>query len=69
MKWINIKDELPEDVCDVLCYLEGRDEIMLLAYYPMLDSIREDFEFLDSDGYMYDVTHWMPLPTPPKESE
>jgi hypothetical protein len=54
-KWISVKDRLPEKYVGVLVY-NG--------------SIHEDF--ICSSGYFYDtldVTHWMPLPEPPKESE
>lgn len=53
--WISVNDRLPEKHVGVLVY-NG--------------SIHEDF--ICSSGYFYDtldVTHWMPLPEPPKESE
>lgn len=58
MKWISVKDRLPENSRVLVfspCFI-GSDETMIIR---LLDS---DFVAKCSD-----VTHWMPLPEPPKE--
>ena len=52
-RWIPVTDRLPEIGIVVLVYSED-------------DGICVDYYGGDSFGY-YDVTHWMPLPEPPKE--
>lgn len=55
--WINVKDRLPE---------EGQ---LVLVYMPAIDfHIDIDERYSDRwSRYNYvDVTHWMPLPEPPK---
>lgn len=66
-KWISVKDRLPEI---------GKS---VLIYYPKWDGDEIQVAKLEDDGMMFDicgefnigtgvVTHWMPLPQPPKES-
>ncbi len=58
--WINVKDELPAIGEPVLVFDDASDMM---------------FGFMSSDGYWLEtgsefpcnVTHWMPLPKPPKE--
>lgn len=52
-EWISVKDRLPDVGKFVLIYNEING--VLLDYYDGA-----------TFGY-YDVTHWMPLPPPPKE--
>lgn len=64
MDWISVKDRLPDRKEDVyLCCVDslafpGTQYIRILKFY--------------GDGtwrYGRNVTHWMPLPEPPKEEE
>lgn len=57
MNWISVKDKLPKNFDDVLAIYE---------------SGRMDVTCRHSDGWLMErhwgpVTHWMPLPEPPKE--
>ena len=54
-RWIPVAERLPEIGIVVLVYSED-------------DGICVDYYGGDSFGY-YDVTHWMPLPQPPKEGD
>lgn len=65
-QWISVKERLPEI---------GRS---VLIYYPKWDGDEIQVAKLEGDGMMFDicgefnigtgvVTHWMPLPEPPKE--
>jgi len=65
-KWISVKKQLPkqrehvlvfdetEGVCRGYCIDEGTS----WQHYPLGSYA--------SDGCLFDVTHWMPLPAPPK---
>lgn len=54
-KWISVKDRLPEPTYCVL---------VVGAYGEMeIDALGTDGEWM---GMVEDVTHWMPLPEPPK---
>lgn len=60
-KWISVKERLPEAGEDVLAYLgEGIFGICWLL---------KDGYWETRDSFLYpdDVTHWQPLPEPPKE--
>lgn len=66
MEWINMQDEKPPNEITVLCcdiynyftsigmYIESEDEFILMY----VEKIQEDTQ----------ITHWMPLPEPPKEA-
>ena len=54
-RWISVKERLPQEHKMVLAYCADDD-----FYY--ISRMHKSFED-------YEVTHWMPLPTPPKEDE
>lgn len=54
-RWIPVTERLPDVGIEVLIYSED-------------DGVCVDYYVGDSFGY-YDVTHWMPLPEPPKEDK
>lgn len=61
MEWISVKERLPDEVDTYLVY--GRYGIEFALYYG-------DGEWLtceDLTNITRFVTHWMPLPEPPKE--
>lgn len=66
MRWISVDDMLPEVGVRVLAY-------STYGIYPMmLGEIRSRQYWYDDDWDVYrseEVTHWMPLPKPPKEVE
>jgi len=72
-KWINIEDRLPESHIEVLTWPQRENSYgsEISGYY---DASKSCF-FVDcEDSYFcyelpIEVTHWMPLPEPPKESE
>ena len=64
MKWISVKDRLPGIDSTVMVYDAGYEGVFPARY--------DEFGvFLLRDGAgedeAYEVTHWMPLPKPPKE--
>lgn len=60
-KWISVKERLPEVEADILAYIgEGSFVVCWMTH----DGYWQCPAYLmDKD----DVTHWMPLPEPPKE--
>ena len=60
MNWISVKERLPEDEEEVLVFADGKIHLM---FYRRVLAVFE--ECSDESN----VTHWMPLPEPPKEEE
>lgn len=59
MEWISVDEKLPELNEMVLTY--GFDKIMAcgqMTYHKWWEAIRDGCEHVE-------ITHWMPLPTPP----
>lgn len=70
MEWISVKERLPENANDVLAIMQ--DNTIFMGRF----SGKSYWKFYFSDnGLQYDkarerqITHWMPLPDPPKEDE
>ena len=68
-EWISVNVRLPGEYKDVLIYGEKVLDKPLVGYYiPEWGHIR--WTGMSRDGYLYfydkDITHWMPLPEPPK---
>ena len=72
MKWIAVKDKLPEDQTEVLVYYRSRNE--LLRNSDMEYKINAGMYFETDNYWNIDTsdwdnetpTHWMPLPEPPQ---
>ncbi len=57
-EWISVNDRLPE-----------KDEIVIICTdknFIYAGELIGDTWFLDNDSWTATVTHWMPLPAPPK---
>jgi hypothetical protein len=67
--WINMKDRRPEPETWVLVYIEYYSPVVELERgIQKTNSIKK--MFYDGESFYCDfgvITHWMPLPTPPKE--
>ena len=67
-EWISVKDRLPEPETDVIAF--AGDYIDILSYrYDRRGNLA--FMYMDDSGWWHErirpsVTHWMPLPQPPK---
>ena len=59
-RWIPVTERLPEDDDDVLIMSSGS---ISMGYYSVYNEYWADY----INVYNSDVTHWMPLPEPPKE--
>lgn len=82
-KWISVEDRLPEKDGNYLCYLEC-GAVCEAAFDSTIASEGKEFpfgewvgvynsdtrDFTDSYWEEYDaITHWMPLPEPPKDGD
>jgi hypothetical protein len=73
VEWISVDDELPEDdLLKVVRYKEthyGKHLGIALSryYYPSNNPGRKYWCFEFGSSQPTKVTHWMPLPPPPKE--
>lgn len=67
-EWISVKDRLPDkENLFLIIYGESRD--ITLGLWNLKNKRFEEFE-IEWFGYeIPDVTHWMPLPELPKESD
>ena len=65
-KWISVKDRLPDKHDRYLCNVKAFS-FPDLCYFAILKY--DDGGFIEGKIYTDDVTHWMPLPKPPKEGE
>lgn len=66
MEWISVKDRLPE-IGERVLTLDKRGRIGDREYYRF----ESGFICFRPDGLVpgKDITHWMPLPEPPKEGQ
>lgn len=72
-RWIPVEERLPEELKPVLFAVYPRDKQLYNKYGKVVYlAWRENGEWLDWEGKrvsdVFIVTHWMPLPCPPKEN-
>ena len=61
-EWISVKNRLPEDICPVLVALEGLN----IAFHGFYQDEKWWKVGAGTRPFTQKVTHWMPLPQPPK---
>ena len=67
-EWVSVKDRLPEEGEYVLCVLKGFNyggKIQVCKFVPA-DKFKDKPYFEHFRNGFPPVTHWMPLPHPPK---
>ena len=64
-EWISVEDRLPDTRHAMLVCTRNRNNVpkIAMAYFE------NGFGWCGSGGRWNNVTHWMPLPEPPKENE
>lgn len=77
MEWINVNERLPEDDKEVLIYIKHADYPCQALYTDGYWVVSRQVRDTAKDGDMSqpsiplwatkDITHWMPLPEPPKQ--
>lgn len=73
-EWISVSERLPKGIGDIVMALREnknitkayyhQDEVAWVKFYGVKTSIFQDHK---TKEFLFDVTHWMPLPQPPKE--
>ena len=78
MQWISVKDKLPSHLEKVIFYVEERNEYYCGFFQKFLENGRigspkaENIFFENLDNWWFEgenITHWMPLPEPPKPDQ
>ena len=62
LQWVSTQEELPNDMEDILIFNE-EDGAEHIGYF--FAAKRQFIRYLDGEN-IEKVTHWMPLPKPPK---
>lgn len=65
-QWISVKDRLPEICQDVLVYCKNTQRVTIGRFAHWYDN--DGWDIVGTKGRFNDiVTHWQPMPEPPKE--
>ena len=65
-EWISVNDRLPEEAVDIIVYTTKKR----IAFGYLYDGhFRDEEHEIMASWNIGEVTHWMPLPEPPKEVE
>ena len=64
-RWISVEERLPQLHETALCFKDGRMKIGIYMGVKYTDNVAAFRDF--QNGFGFGVTHWMPLPGPPKE--
>ena len=70
MEWISVKDKLPEDEAPVLAYygfFRENDDLGTRFIGTLTFFVFDKNPHWQHESTGLFVTHWMPLPEPPKE--
>jgi len=73
VKWISVKDKMPDAGKDVLVYINGDDPEIDVSYHTFEVLHKENIwhygnQLMFETSWFQEVTHWMPLPEPPKDT-
>ena len=68
-KWIPVSERLPEVREDVLCYRCIKNVSLTFDVYTYLGNGQWEDTYGNLDEEIKPISHWMPLPEPPKENE
>lgn len=65
-RWIPCSERLPEDFQDVLIW-DNIDKTLFTGHYAECDGWTVDG--YNVDRFTFDITHWQPLPEPPRKED
>ena len=74
-EWISVKDRLPKSITNkviVFCESEEWNSYIGFGHYEDYKGVQTWFNLetqMPFSEWSYTVTHWMPLPEPPKEGD
>ena len=65
-QWISVEERLPEETCIAI----NKYKDYMIGYISEDEYSNTGYVCEDDDGVIcFDVTHWQPMPEPPKEGE
>lgn len=72
MEWISVKDRLPNDGVSVLVTVDLKHRKFVGVFFHHKHPLHDEKKWISESQPDYDygyenVTHWMPLPEPPKQ--
>lgn len=65
--WISVDDDLPKEFEKVLLFGKKYNGEPLITDGHLIQSLVDEFGINDGFSVKMTVTHWQPLPQPPKE--
>ena len=68
-RWISVNDKLPEPKTDVLAAWDDGAVWSIWQNWANDNDKDKFLYYVDMGASVHEVTHWMPLPEPPKEDE
>lgn len=72
-EWISVSDRLPDAELANIKKRSGADEVEIIVKIACGEYATtlcwDGLSFTDSHGFAYTVTHWMPMPEPPKVAQ
>jgi hypothetical protein len=66
-KWISCKERMPHDLESCIVVREGLCQPCNMYWDSIRDYWRPDGYGFESKELFVDITHWQPLPEPPKK--
>ena len=67
-QWISVEDRLPEEQYVNIVFYEEKSKDIYIGYYNTGDYTHNKFWHSSGRLFVNTVTHWIPLPEPPKET-
>ena len=67
-QWVSVEERMPEESGRYICWF-GKNQVLKGAEIVMYVDEWKAFGSLKSLERYPNITHWMPLPEPPKENE
>lgn len=68
-RWVRCEEEMPKEMKVVVTYGKGRVSFGYCMFLYDADMEKDVCEWVDTHSNRMEVTHWMPLPEPPKEEQ
>lgn len=66
-QWISVEDRLPEESKEVLIYLPKYDSVEAASFFTFPSLNLKEWAQGEDALRLDEVSHWMPMPEPPKE--
>lgn len=68
-EWIKCSDRMPEVGTKVIAFRKGKKRNDGPFFAKTYNTLGRPWRFIDGERCDIGVTHWMPLPSPPEDSQ